>query len=239
MLYSNFIYTQFEKITGDTFKDLVVLLPEGSQEVQMMDTYSYDPRLFEILSIIDSTFINNPEWAEEYSKSLDDYGPFRFDPKFGLSKQEFEEYLKLDDQYRLISSGSEKLDIIHINSTGLITFKGNEKLELLTKIVIDFYNKKIYYADSELKFSSEKFIPEKQTTLKTDHKGYEWSLLNHPDPTLPYYNEDKDGDVKYHNVRFSIYQLKENGRIYISIFETIVQGEGIHQTSRNELSIML
>lgn len=55
------------------------------------------PELDKYVSIVDAAAQQNPEWFAEHSKKASPGVPLPFDPKLGLTREQYDEYLKLWD----------------------------------------------------------------------------------------------------------------------------------------------
>jgi len=206
-----------------------------------MDSLTKSPRFNELLTKIDSVLLDNPKWMDDYFSILKDdepiYNQLYFDKRFGLSEAEFKEFLALEKEQKIISSGKSELEIVKNDVSKVISFNSSEELELLDDLRIDLRNKKIYYKNIELEVFTEFSTSKNESMLKSNQKGYYWSSID---------NETISGlaDKKEYNlvhIIFEISQLEENGKFYISIYQSDLNSEIICSDlpSFKELCIML
>jgi hypothetical protein len=241
-LISHFVYSQTDKITGNAFDDLSKIFTDSTMEVDIMDAFSQNPRFDGLLAKIDSVLVENPKWLDKYLSKLKKdnesiYSQLYFDKRFGLNKAEFQEFLTLEKEYKLISSGKSKLQIIKNKDSNIISFKNNENLKAMSDLRIDLANSKIYYKNIELKDFVEFTSLENETMLNSKMKGYSWSSMD--EETLIEILEKKE--YKFNQIILTISQLEKNGRFYISLSENKITSEILCSDipSFKELSIML
>ena len=199
-----------------------------------MDSYTNNPRYNELDNKIDSVTIASPKWLDKYYENIKDYEPLKYDSRFGMSKKEFDEYLELHQEQGIESSGKEILRIIRDEKSLLISFVGSGKTNYLSDLKIDLINEKVYFKGFELKYFKKVNYKKEEGLLKSDSKGYRWSLIE-------VLNNEKLPNLSksdFYDIRFTIVQLNKDGKIMFSIHEREVIGS-YHNSNFKELTIML
>tara|TARA_R100000935_G_scaffold55682_1_gene85883 strand:- start:419 stop:832 length:414 start_codon:yes stop_codon:yes gene_type:complete len=123
--------SQTDKITGNEFEDLSIIFEPSIVQVDIMDDWTYNPRYNQLFDKIDSLYNLNPKWLDKYFAKIKDYDPLYYDKRFGLSKEEFQEFLELDKEQGPASSGTSRLEIVVDDKSKIISFKGSSDLSYL------------------------------------------------------------------------------------------------------------
>lgn len=237
----SFVNSQEKESFIDSFKEISNIFKNSVVQVDILDSIATTPRQEKLSRKIDSVFVKNPEWLNKYLSKIDDSAPWIYDVRWGLSEKDFVDYIKFYNEQLLVSSDKQRLEIIKEPNSQLISFLGEEKLELLKNLRIDLKNHIIYYKNLELKrlkkhsFSKDELGWE---TLRSDGKGYSWSLIDNNIEQKIW----KEKKYKYNQVHFSIFKLERNDRYFIYISESHVckDDKDIHgcNSSFTDLSMM-
>ncbi|WP_298519470.1 hypothetical protein [uncultured Kordia sp.] len=207
------------EFSGDVQADITRLLSNASYEVDIMDGIKSQSRQTELTFKLQQEIMKNYEWFTEYMKTVPKGQPMPYHPKLGLTKEEYEEFLKLVKNVEVMSTDTETLIITKLDS--LVTFKGKGKLKPLDDVKLDLKNNKIMYKDYVLPFAKELIIKDANNGFKSKWRGYNWTYEYPSDPE----NLDISNlqNINITIVEFTVGQLENGGRIYIKLEERVVK----------------
>lgn len=198
-------------LTGNIASDIKALLPEGSMEVQIMDSIVQTPREMELMYRMQKATDKNPEWYNAY---LQQYNTMRAPPyhiNFGLTEAEYTELVNLKLNLILLPSSTFTIQIA--NENGMLVFKTGGKIPYLENLKIITVANTLTVDNYLLTFTDTIFVANENHALKSMWKGYSWN-----------FEEPAAGDTltqqmgsKHYNI--SIGQLYKNGKTLITINE--------------------
>ncbi len=203
------------KITGDIKNDLTNLLSHQKTTADIMDGVKISPRLNEISVKFQNAIRENYEWFQEYMKTAKKGEALKYHPNFGVTEEEYNDFLTLYKNIEIVSTGKEEIQIIRKDS--LITFKGANRLTIYNNVTIDLKNNQVLFKDYVLPFSDKINVDDTNNGLKSKWKGYNW-IYKFP-PSL---EETEILDIENLNmteVKFTIGVLERNGKVFMEIKE--------------------
>jgi hypothetical protein len=152
------------------------LLPEGIQQIDMMDHVTMPPRTQELMEKMQRAAQKNPDWFLEAKKQVEESGqPLPYDEHVGMTESEYRDFIALMQENNglvMTKSGTEQVTIKY--SGNKITFANNERLELLNRIVIDLTDFSLTFGDKKLTQMRKMVVPKDDNGLKSSWTGYEW-----------------------------------------------------------------
>ncbi|WP_298546488.1 hypothetical protein [uncultured Aquimarina sp.] len=215
ILLTSCVQSQSEKITGNPINDLPVLFETQTVSADIMDGIKHNPRQLELTKKIQSSLQNNWEWYQEYIKTVKKRESLVYHTNFGITKEEYEEFLKISKDIQVESTGKEVLEIIKEDDK--IKFKANGRLSIYNDLTIDIENNQVLYKEYVLPFLDKVNIEDTDNGLKSKWKGYNWAY------EYPVITDETDltdlDNLNITIVRFTIGQLEKNGKIYMKIKE--------------------
>lgn len=218
VLVCHSINGQNEIITGDFFKDISSILKESSIKVAIMDSVSTSPRFEELDARFERVWLESPEWLDDYLEQNEDEQDYVYDQRFGLTEEEFNEWLKLDNERFITSSVSRNLNIKQDEKSGVISLDGDEDLILLSNLRFDIKAKRIYYKEYHFNcFETFSFSKDDEgwEYYKSGGVGYSWDLVDN-ELEQQLWQQKK---FEYLQVHFNIYYLPEIDKVEIYITE--------------------
>ena len=189
--------------------DVVELLPEGEAVVDVM-TLTTPARLQVLAGKLQQAAVQHQAWWLDHIKHATPGEPFPYDPKLGLTAEEYREFLLLQDQLTMRKVGEAHVRVIHAGASRY-AFEGAEALPDLTGIVIDLERLVVetpFGTCAEM--SAIHASPHQQATDPWD--GYQWKLETGDLQAWERLSEVPDVTV----VTFDIGRLRESGRGIIS-----------------------
>ena len=176
------------------------LLPIGRCNVDIMGL-SYPKRFLDLAGKLQTTISTNKNWWLDYIKNnAKDGEPLPYSPKFGLTKEEYAEYLSLGEKRTLGKTGDAILQV-NTNAAGY-EFDGGSTLPDLTGLIINLKELTITTPFAILKNPTPE--ESKGGPALGAFSGYQWNFEQG--------DLDKD-DVT--DASFSIGKLKGSGRHFI------------------------
>jgi hypothetical protein len=146
------------------------LLPVGKCKIDVMGVV-YPKRFLELGKKLQDALATNKDWLLDYIKTNAKEGePLPYSPNFGLTKNEYEEYLSLGEKRTLGVLKSTTL-LVKTNSTG-IEFDGGSDLADLTGVKIDLKKLTITTPFAILNNPSKETAPDGPGLGA--FKGFEW-----------------------------------------------------------------
>ena len=108
------------------------LLPSGRAEVELM-TMRYTDRANELMLKLQAAVATNQDWFLEHVKQSKPGEPLEYDPRLGLTKEEYAEYLREADDHHLASTGT-KLPCVFRQKEDVLTLDIGDTNSPLRKI---------------------------------------------------------------------------------------------------------
>jgi hypothetical protein len=113
------------------------LLPAGKCNVDVMDV-AYPKRFLELTEKLQASIVTNRNWWIDDVKKASPGEPLAYDPKLGMTKEEYAEYLSLGEQRKMEKVRSAIIQVeTNANS---FKFDGGPTLPDLTGVEIDLNN---------------------------------------------------------------------------------------------------
>jgi hypothetical protein len=176
------------------------LLPPAKSSVDVMGIV-YPKRVMELTQKFQTAISTNKDWLLGYIKENAKEGePLPYSPKFGLTQEEYTEYLSLAEKRTLEKTGSGVL-VLRTNSC-CVEFDGGQDLADLTGVKIDLKQLTVTTPFAELR----------NPTPKTNsggpglgaYSGFQWSFEE---------SDSEKGNIT--EASFLIGKQKESGKYFI------------------------
>ena len=164
------------------------------------------PRALELFQQFQEAIGKDPEWLMAYVAEMADQKPLPYHPNFGLSEQEYREYLSLAGKMTLIKAGEVVLRIT-VDENGILHINTNGLVPDLDGIAIDLANDRITTRFGTAHERSEIIASEGQE-LTGPWNGVQWKLDEGDPNTLQ--SDMKNADVC--SIRFALGRLQDSGR---------------------------
>lgn len=116
-------------LTGNIQSDLRTLLHHGKVIADIMDGVKQSQRQAELTRKFQTAIKDNYEWFLEYMKTVPEGEPMPYDPKLGLTKEEYTELTGYMENIEVVSTGKEDISIEMADN--FILFNSNNKLQAL------------------------------------------------------------------------------------------------------------
>ncbi len=207
-------------LSGNIASDINNLIPEGSMEIQVMDSIVRSSREQELSIRMQQATEKNSAWYNDY---LLQYKQLRVPPyheNFGLTEKEYNELVQLKLNIMLVPSVTQKIKVNKID--GMISFNTDGRIPYLDNLRINTLDNIIIADHYVLKFSDTVFVANENHALKSMWKGYTWRF----DEPLTGDTSSESISVKHYSI--VIGQLYKSGNTLISINEhEIMDGEVI------------
>jgi hypothetical protein len=148
------------------------LIPIDGAAVDIMEVV-FPPRYLEIFKKMQMAIAKDREWFLSFVKSAAPGEPLPYDPRFGITKDEFDEMRKLGKRARLIKVKTVKLHVV--KEGRVIAFDGGKDLPELTGVKLDLAANVVTTPFGEAKESSRIEATEEQK-LTGPWNGLQWKL---------------------------------------------------------------
>lgn len=149
-----------------------VLAKDKAVKVQAV-TVVHDKGLAEAMAVFDQAAQKNPEVAKEVSAKLRDGYPLPYEPKLGVSKQDYDKYMALWEKRR-VEPVAEGLLRLEQNKNGSWRFRGAGVAEALSLLEYDAAKDEWTTSNGVLKRIKD--IDQGKEAILGEWKGREWSF---------------------------------------------------------------
>lgn len=190
------------------------MLPIGTINVELMamglQNAEDSDRLTQLMDKLQIGIAANPDWLTEYVKEYEGK-ELPYHPNFGLSQEEYDEYLGLSDHIKLYQSGD---GVISIEKTGDEQYEISqmEGLRLIDNIKIDLSENTVSTNYGTCKYNGE--IKASDQQIATGRwNGYSWILENMADTS------------NYQSVQFNLGQMEDSKKIIMYYQVRLANGE--------------
>jgi hypothetical protein len=205
--------TSHDKLTGNLKRDLLLLLPNGTIKVDIMDGVHQDPRQVELSKKLQSSVKQNYVWFVDYMKTVPQGQPMPYHVNLGLTKEEYGELMGYMDNIEVVSTGAEEISIQ--TTDDVIHFKSRGKLSLLDSLKIDLKNNIVLFGRLKLPFGDNLNITSEKNALKSKWAGYRW-VLEEPKDFGPDKLKDLN-NLKMKQYKLTLGKLEKTGKTYMSL----------------------
>jgi hypothetical protein len=130
-----------ESNTPALFK-LADVLPTGRCEIELM-TLQYTDRAQELALKLQAAVATNQDWFLEYIKKAKPGEPLDYDPRLGLTKEEYAEYLREAESRHLVSTGT-RLPCIFRRKGDLLSLDIGDTNSPLNKIRLNTVTEELF-----------------------------------------------------------------------------------------------
>lgn len=169
------LFTQGPTYTVQSSIPIGELIPRGVVEVDVMD-FSFPARLFELAEKLQSSVARNEAWWYNHVQNTPPGEPLPYDPRMGLSKSEYEEFLRLGASPTLVKIAESTLEFSWINGKR-VRITGPEMLWILDGVEIDLDSDSVETPFGKLLDRTEvNNLSEDSAT--GPWSGHQWSLVS-------------------------------------------------------------
>ena len=182
----------------DRSVDLRKLLPIGRFAVDVMD-FAPSAHMVELSQRFQDAVSQRPQWLLEHAKTYEPGKPLPYDPRFGLTEEEYAEFLALAEDLSLKKKRQATLAVVK-KGTDIFVLDGGNSLPELTGIEIDLKNDVVRTPFGTAMEASE-VKPSSKQNATGPWRGRTWRL--------------EDGDIDTLTgtvVKFSLGKLERSGR---------------------------
>ncbi|QOX64314.1 hypothetical protein FRZ06_13665 [Anoxybacterium hadale] len=190
------------------------MLPVGTVNVDLMamglQSAEDSDRLTELIDKLQIGIAANPDWLTDYVKEYEGK-ELPYHPNFGLSQEEYDEYLGLSDNIKLYKAAD---GVISIEKTDdeQYTISQKEGLRLIDNITIDLSNNTVSTNFGTCKYNGE--IKASDQQIATGRwNGYSWIL------------EDMSDASNYQSIQFNLGQMEDSKKIIMYYQVRMANGE--------------
>jgi len=205
--------SNLKTISGEPITDVSNLLHENSSNAEIMDGIKQNPRQAELTVRLRASMQENRDWFMEYIKTVPKGEKMPYHKNFGITEEEYSEFLNLSNDIEIVSTGQENLQVFKTDS--LITFKSIGKLEIYNHLKINLKSNKIYFKDYVLDYSNYVDVTDNKNGLKSKWKGHTWVYEFPKD--IENVDLTKLESLTIIQCKFTIGKLERNGKTYMSI----------------------
>ncbi|MDF3001823.1 MAG: hypothetical protein K0Q48_1942 [Bacillota bacterium] len=190
------------------------MLPIGTVNVDLMamglQNAEDSDRLTELMDKLQIGIAANPDWLSDYVQEYEGK-PLPYHPNFGLSQEEYEEYLSLSDHIKMYKSAD---GIIAIEKTDEEQYKISqvEGLRLIDNITIDLAKNTVSTNFGTCKYNGEVKASDQQIATGR-WNGYSWIL------------EDMADSSNYQSIQFNLGQMEDTKKIIMYYQVRLANGE--------------
>jgi hypothetical protein len=212
-------------LTGNVKDDIVLLLPEGKYQVDIMDKVEMEPKTQLLMQKFQTAVQKNPEWFVEHQQRVKNGEPLPYDKRLGLTKAEYEELMNLSknpSNMRMTKSGSGTVIIKHVQ--GKLTFEGSGRLKVLNELTIDLQDLTANLGEIKLPEPEAVNVNTADNGLRSKWNGYSWRFekTNKEQEEIKSIADYQDLEMQLYKV--TIGQLETTGKTYIDIKGSEVEG---------------
>lgn len=204
---------------------LYELLPQGPQQVDMMDHVTMPARTQYLMEKFQRAAEENPAWLLEAKKMVEETGqPMGYDERSGMTEAEWDEFLVLMQNRNglvMTKSGTEEVTIRY--SDDKITFENSNRLELLNRIVIDLSDFSVQFADHHLTSMKKVDVSDSNNGLGSAWSGYEWRHEESNKEMDALQAVDDYGDLSMTIKKVIVAKLEKTQQTYLHIQYTLIQ----------------
>jgi hypothetical protein len=147
------------------------VLSAGSLPVAVMEVVG-PPRLNELSGRIAAALRSDPSWWNEVVGRTPAGQPLPYDPRMGVSRAEYDEFLMLGDQRTLQKRSDAIVQVIERNN-GALELDGGDALRDLTGVVIDLKNDRV---QTPFGVATERTTLNPSKSVFGAWNGVQWSL---------------------------------------------------------------
>ncbi len=126
-------------VPGGNFPTLEELLPTQDFKVDLMGA-KVSPRAEELAQRFSSAVEANRDWFSAYAKQHEGEKSLPYDEKMGLTKAEYQEYVAIDSQQKLVKTGEATVLAKKLNGT-TVELRLDNSVNVAQPIVIDYAKK--------------------------------------------------------------------------------------------------
>jgi len=188
-----------------------VLAKDNAIKVQAISVV-HDKNFAAALAVFDQAALKNPEVAKEMTAKLRDGYPLPFEPKLGVSKEDYDKYLALWDKRRVEPIGEGMLRLEE-NNNGTWRFRGIGVAEALSLLEYDPASDQWKTSNGVLKRIKD--IDQGKQAILGEWKGREWSFEEKSSLGTTKENVaiGKSGDGKHAYVIWRLIDISPEGRL--------------------------
>jgi hypothetical protein len=204
-------------LTGNGKQDILILLPEGEYQVDIVDKVVMDTKTQIMMQKFQTAVQKNPEWFLEQQQKVKETGQqLPYDEKLGLTKEEYKDFLNLSknpNSMQMTKSSSETISIKY--DKGKVTLKGTGKLSVLDNLTINLQDLTARIENINLSKAEAVNINTADNGLRSKWKGFTWRYenSNKQPEELKTIADYQDLQMKLYKV--TIGQLETTGKTYI------------------------
>ena len=213
------ISSTFAQKGDKSASELSEMLPAGEFTVEIMDKINPDKRLQELVAKLQTGVQKNPEWFQEYAQSAKPGEMLKYHPNFGMTEEEYDEFISLSMNTEVVSSGSQSMKVMHADS--IIYFRSEGKLAGFNELRINLSKNTISYKDHKLKYQGPVKMVDANNGFKSGWKGHSWMFQN------PAHAENIDPSnlekLTITQIKCTIGKLEKNGKVFIKLKEQVVE----------------
>jgi hypothetical protein len=147
-----------------------------------MDSIATDPKTEEIYRKFQVGMQANQEWFMEEARKVKPGEHMPYDPRFGITQDEYDIILNSAKNIKLLSTGTQTVKII--DEGDRISFISAGKLEILNNIKINLKENIILFGDEELKYKGISDIKGDDNAFGSKWKAHTWELNDPSDAEL-------------------------------------------------------
>ncbi|WP_315823483.1 hypothetical protein [Paraflavitalea speifideaquila] len=154
-------------------KDLPTLLKPGKHTASIisMSPPTQTPRQNELLAKVMKAMQKNMQWFKDSLALVTDMNAYY--NKFGLTKEEFEEYLAMSGEKPTMNSAITAQDTLELTHTNhLISFKGQGRLKALDSLHIDLQKNTAVFRGQDIPYDKFRQMPATNNPFKSSLSGH-------------------------------------------------------------------
>ena len=154
-------------------------------EIISLTSKKVTPRQTELLNKVSKAMALNASWFKDSLANITNLSAYH--EKFGLTTEEFAEYLVIGDNKTAGStlSISARDTLTIIRKGNLINFHGSGRLKALDSLRLDLTQNKAVYKNYELTHPRKREIKDSTNPFNSALTGYEYNFEDYGDPSLP------------------------------------------------------
>jgi hypothetical protein len=207
------------KLSGNPVSDLQMLLKKGVHTANIMDSVVQTPEQLRIIMKFQKSVQANYTWYIDFLKKIPEGQPLPYDERLGITKEEYNVILTMNDHTIIVSSAKENLTIT--SEGNFIHFKGTGRLVVFDSIKINIKNNYIQFLKYQIPFIDTVRINNDKNGLKSKWFGYSYKL-EEPKKLTP--DDLKDlKNLQYKQFKLTVAQLESTGKTYLDFSATVIE----------------
>lgn len=215
LLMSTLLYAKTTPVVDFVKQSLVA----GVKNVNAIRPKQPSARMQELSDRMTQAIQDHKQWLADYVKNASPGKPLPYHANFGISKEEYREFLALTEKTEFEVALTEPVEIVYDGST--IRFKTEGQIQLFNFIQIDLDANQVLIDDYPLSYVDSVEVKSAKNAFGSAWNGYTWEFSNPKDPSTLNLADTQNLNLEYFT--FTIGRVKKTGQIFLTIHGKVIQ----------------